>query len=214
MQTYDEGNLRVMHFGPLGAFANNAYIIGDDTSKDAIIVDMPSGSAPVLTTIKQSGWRVKAILLTHSHGDHWADYDIVKRDTEAPVLAHEAERGVLGDRIDAPVADGQEISVGPFVVRAIHTPGHTPGSTCFIAGRFLFSGDTLFPGGPGRTQTPANLQQAIESITTRLFALPDGTAVLTGHGDGTTIGQSKQEYAVFAAKEHPSDLCGDVTWAG
>lgn len=214
MKTYDEGLLRVMHFGPLGAFANNAYIVGDDTSKEAIIIDMPSGSAEVLTAVKQDGWRVKAILLTHSHGDHWMDYDLVKADTQAPVLAHEAERGVLGTRIDAPVADGQEISVGTFALRAIHTPGHTPGSTCFAAGRFLFSGDTLFPGGPGRTQTPANLKQTIESITTRLYALPDETQVLTGHGDGTTIGASKLEYAAFAARQHPADFCGDVTWAG
>lgn len=214
VRTYDDGLLRVMHFGPLGSFANNAYIIGDDTSKEAIIVDMPGGSAEVLTAVKQGGWRVKAILLTHSHGDHWMDYDLVKRDTQAPVLAHEAERGVLGDRIDSPVADGQEISVGPFSILAIHTPGHTPGSTCFAVGRFLFSGDTLFPGGPGRTQTPANLQQSIKSITTSLYALPDETQVLTGHGDGTTIGSSKKEYAAFAAREHPADLCGDVTWAG
>lgn len=203
-----------MHFGPLGAFANNAYIVGDDTSKEAVIIDMPSGSTEVLTAIKQGGWRIKAILLTHSHNDHWMDYDLVKRDTEAPVLAHEAERGVLGDRIDAPVADGQEISVGPFFLRAIHTPGHTPGSTCFAVGRFLFSGDTLFPGGPGRTQTPANLKQTIESITTRLYAFAGETQVLTGHGDGTTIADSRREYADFAARQHPADLCGDVTWAG
>jgi hydroxyacylglutathione hydrolase len=214
VQTYEEGGLRVLHFGPLGAFANNAYIVGDDTSKDAVIIDMPQGSAEVLTAAKQGGWRIKAILLTHSHNDHWVDYQLVKTDTQAPVLAHEAERGVLGDRIDSPVADGAEITVGPFVMHAIHTPGHTPGSTCFAVGSFLFSGDTLFPGGPGRTRTPADLKQTIDSITSRLHTLPDETTVLTGHGDGTTIGQSKREYAVFAAREHPSDLCGDVTWEG
>ena len=214
MDTYEEDGLRVLRFGPLGAFANNAYIVGDVASKDAVIIDMPSGSVEVLNAVKQGGWRVKTILLTHSHGDHWADYDLVKRTTEAPVLAHEAERGVLGDRLDSPVADGQEVSVGQFSIRAIHTPGHTPGSTCFVVGGFLFSGDTLFPGGPGRTQTPANLQQTIQSITTRLYALPDDTTVLTGHGDGTRIADSRREYAGFAARQHPADLCGDVTWEG
>jgi hydroxyacylglutathione hydrolase len=214
METHEDGGLRVMAFENLGPFSNNAYIIADDSSKDALIVDMPAGSARVVAAAHEGGWRVKAILLTHSHGDHWADYRVVKAATEAPVLAHEAERGVLGERIDAAVADGQEIAVGQFVVRAIHTPGHTPGSTCFVAGRFLFSGDTLFPGGPGRTQTPADLQQTVKSITTRLFALPDETEVLTGHGGGTTIGRSKQEFAAFAARKKPADLCGDVTWAG
>jgi glyoxylase-like metal-dependent hydrolase (beta-lactamase superfamily II) len=82
-----------------------------------------------------------------------------------------------------------------------------------LAGKFLFSGDTLFPGGPGRTNTPEDLQQSIASITSVLFALPDSTEVLPGHGEGTTIGAAKDEYAVFAAKEHPAALCGDVTWA-
>jgi glyoxylase-like metal-dependent hydrolase (beta-lactamase superfamily II) len=214
MRTYEDGALRVMHFGPLGPFDNNAYVIGDDTSKEAVIIDMPSGSAEVLTAVKQGGWRVKGILLTHSHGDHWSDYKLVKDDTQAPLMAHEAERGVLGERIDAPVADGQTLSVGPFFIRAVHTPGHTPGSTCYSVGRFVFVGDVVFPGGPGRTQTPADLQQSIRSITTRLYDFPDETEVLTGHGDGTTIGASKAEYAEFASREHPADLCGDVTWAG
>jgi glyoxylase-like metal-dependent hydrolase (beta-lactamase superfamily II) len=83
-----------------------------------------------------------------------------------------------------------------------------------LAGRFLLSGDTLFPGGPGRTETPQDLQQAIASITRRLYTLPPDTIVLPGHGDGTTIAASKEEYAVFASRQHAPDLCGDVLWAG
>jgi Zn-dependent hydrolases, including glyoxylases len=212
MQTHEDGSLRVMVFENLGPFSNNAYIIADADSKEAVIVDMPSGSVPVVAAA--GDWDVKAILLTHSHGDHWADYELVTSAIGAPVMAHEAERGVLGNRIHKPVDDGQEIAVGPFVMRAIHTPGHTPGSTCFAVGRFLFSGDTLFPGGPGRTQTPADFQRMVESITTRLYMLPDETEVLTGHGGGTTIARSKQEYAAFAERKKPANLCGDVTWAG
>ncbi|MCH7952936.1 MAG: MBL fold metallo-hydrolase, partial [Chloroflexi bacterium] len=116
-------------------------------------------------------------------------------------------------RLDQQLADGEELAAGAIRVRALLTPGHTPGSTCLLAGKFLFSGDTLFPGGPGRTNSPADLQQSIQSITSVLFALPDETEVLPGHGDGTTIGAAKSEYAVFAGKEHPADLCGDVNWA-
>ena len=108
--------------------------------------------------------------------------------------------------------DGDEIAVGQATVLALHTPGHTPGSTCYIAGDILFSGDVLFPGGPGRTQTPADLRQSIGSITERLHPLPDETLVLPGHGADTTVGDSKREYAVFASKDHPPDLCGDVLW--
>ncbi|HUF54858.1 MAG TPA: MBL fold metallo-hydrolase [Dehalococcoidia bacterium] len=212
MDVYADGNLTVMKFGPLGQWANNAYIITDEGSKEALIVDMPAGSEEVIAAARDV--RVKAILLTHTHPDHWADYDLVKNTFEAPVLAHPTETILPKDRMDGHLEHDQTISVGPFYLKALHTPGHTPGSTSFLVQRFLFSGDTLFPGGPGRTQSPEDLKQSIDSITSVLYQLPDDTDVLTGHGDNTTIGESKREYAVFASKEHPANLCGDVTWEG
>jgi glyoxylase-like metal-dependent hydrolase (beta-lactamase superfamily II) len=128
------------------------------------------------------------------------------------VYASEAEtdldvtRGVLG------LSDGAEVRVGHTTIQVIHTPGHTPGSICLLVGRALLTGDTLFPGGPGHSRTPEALQQEIESITSRLFGLPDETLVLPGHGGGTTIGASKAEYEVFASKAHGGDLHGDVLW--
>jgi hydroxyacylglutathione hydrolase len=94
----------------------------------------------------------------------------------------------------------------------VSVPGHTPGSVTFLHGTHAFVGDTLFPGGPGRTASNQNLQQELESITTRLYALPDETVVYPGHGARTTIGESKVEYEVFASKEHDPDLHGDVNW--
>jgi hydroxyacylglutathione hydrolase len=214
MKTREDGDLRLHKVGPLGAFANNAYVIADERSKEAILVDMPAQSEQALAVIRENGYRIKTVLLTHSHRDHWTDSSLVKSSIEAPVIAHEAERPVLGDVMDAAVEDGQEITVGPYVLHAIHTPGHTPGSTCYLVQRYLISGDTLFPGGPGRTNSPADLRQSIDSITSRLLTLPDETEVLPGHGDDGVIGDSKREYAVFAGKEHPPDLCGDVTWEG
>ncbi len=211
MDVYGDGNLTVMRFGPLGSFANNAYIIADEKSGEALVVDMPSGSQELIAAAKDLD--VKGIILTHTHHDHWMDYDLVKSALDAPVICHPAEQIMPADQIDQPLADGAELTAGAIRVRALLTPGHTPGSTCLLAGKFLFSGDTLFPGGPGRTNSPADLQQSIQSITSVLFALPDETEVLPGHGDGTTIGAAKKEYAVFAAKEHPADLCGDVNWA-
>ena len=214
MQVHEDGSLRITKFGPLGPFANNAYIISDDYSREAIVIDMPGGSAVVTAELRAHELRPKAIVLTHTHPDHWADYDLMKRETQAPVLCHPEEHIMPPEKADAPLTDGQEISVGPYLVHALHTPGHTPGSTCFLVGRYLFSGDTLFPGGPGRTNTPQALQQTIRSITERLFQLPADTQVLPGHGDDTTIADAKLEYAAFAARQHPPDLCGDVIWAG
>ena len=210
-ETHEDGNLRVIKLASLGPYDNNAYIIADAASGEAIVVDMPAGSEAVIEAARP--WRVQAIVLTHTHPDHWLDYDRVKAALGAPVLCHPAERIMPAEKSDGPLADGEEIAAGGVSVRCIHTPGHTPGSTCFLAGRFLFSGDTLFPGGPGRTQTPDDLRETIASITERLYSLPDETLVLPGHGSDTTIGESRREYAVFTSREHPADLCGDVTWA-
>ncbi len=210
MQTYEDGILRIMRFGPLGPYANNAYIIAHGRSGEAVIVDMPFGSEELLTATE--GLRIGGILLTHTHSDHWAAYDLVKGATGAPVHCHPAEQLMPAEKIDRPLADGEVIAVGGLSIRAIHTPGHTPGSTCFLVDRHLFSGDTLFPGGPGHTRSPQDLQEIVRSITERLYVLPDDTLVLPGHGDDTTIARSKQEYAVFSSRPHPADLNGDVLW--
>ena len=212
MQTHEDGPLSITKFDSLGPYGNNAYLVADRGAGEAIIVDMPSGSRAVLDAV--GGLRIKAIVLTHTHPDHWADYDLVKNATGAPVLCNPAEVIMPASKIDLRIADGEEIAAGRGAIRAMHTPGHTPGSTCYLAGRILFSGDVLFPGGPGRTQSSEDLQQSIKSITDRLYVLPDETLVLPGHGGDTTIGESTREYAVFASREHPPDLSGDVTWAG
>jgi glyoxylase-like metal-dependent hydrolase (beta-lactamase superfamily II) len=212
MEVHDDGRLRLVKIGPLGPFDNNAYVIHDRESGEALIVDAPQDGERVLDAL--DGARVTAIAVTHRHGDHWVSIDPLKAATGAPVLCHEADRAPYASKVDGTVADGEELAVGELLVRAIHTPGHTPGSVCFLVSGHLISGDALFPGGPGRTSKPEDLRQAIESITTRLFALPDETLLHPGHGADGSIGASKREYAVFASREHPADLCGDVTWEG
>ena len=212
MEIYEEGQLRLVKAGPLGPFANNAYLIQDRETGEAIIVDAPAEGEQLLEALGEG--RVTRIVITHRHPDHWVSIDALKSATGAPVSCHEADRGPYTGQVGDTLADGDEIEVGDLRVRVIHTPGHTPGSVCLLVGNHLISGDTLFPGGPGRTTRPEDLQQEIGSITSRLFALPDETSVHPGHGDDGSIGQSKREYAAFASREHPADLCGDVTWEG
>jgi hydroxyacylglutathione hydrolase len=208
--------LTVTKLGPLGPYANNAYIITDPATRQAIVVDAPIGSDAVIHAARDVD--VQMVAITHRHGDHWAEVDRVREVLRAPVWCHEADREPYKAKVFDTLADGAEISLGQERVRVIHTPGHTPGSICLYLetadGPALISGDTLFPGGPGRSDSPQALQQMIASITSRLYTLPDDTHVYPGHGEDTTIAASKREYAVFATKQHAADLCGDVTWEG
>ncbi len=202
--------LKVIKVGPLGPFNNNAYLVVDPDSQESIIVDAPPEGERLLQATE--GTRVSRIVLTHGHPDHVATLDALKSATGAPVYCHEADREAHADKVDGALADGEEISLGGGRLRVIHTPGHTRGSICLLIGAILIAGDTLFPGGPGHTKEPEDLQQEIQSILQRLYVLPDETVVYSGHGDDTTIGDSKREYAVFASRKHAPDLCGDVLW--
>lgn len=206
----------VRKIGPLGPYDNNAYIIVDAETKQSIFVDAPTGSERALDAARDT--KVQRVVVTHRHGDHWANIDLVKEKLGVAVMCHEADRAPYKGKVDGAVADGDALSIGRTLVRVIHTPGHTPGSVCLLVESadppVLISGDTLFPGGPGRSDSAAALQEMIGSIKTRLLTLDDGTAVFPGHGANTTIGDSRREVAAFDAREHPADLHGDVTWEG
>ncbi|MCH7699250.1 MAG: MBL fold metallo-hydrolase [Chloroflexi bacterium] len=210
MEVHEQGNLRLVKAGPLGSYGNNAYLVQDKESGDALLVDAPQDAEQILDAL--DGGKVVRIVVTHRHPDHWMSIDAVKQATGAPVVCHEDDREPYAAKVDETIADGEEITIGSLIVKAIHTPGHTPGSTCFLVEDRLLSGDTLFPGGPGRTSTNADLQQSIQSITSKLFELPDDTIIHPGHGDDGRIGDSKREYEVFASKDHSADLSGDVNW--
>lgn len=200
----------VIKVGPLGRFNNNAYLIIDPQTSEGIIVDMPEEGEKILQAAQ--GARITKIVLTHTHFDHTLSYDLIRGATGAPVYCHPAEANLPANRIDVRLADGDELILGQLRIKVIHTPGHTAGSCCLLVNNILISGDTLFPGGPGRTSRPEDFQQLIGSIVEKLYVLPDDVVVHPGHGNSTTIGRSKAEYAVFASRPHPPDLCGDVLW--
>jgi glyoxylase-like metal-dependent hydrolase (beta-lactamase superfamily II) len=205
---------KIIKIGPLGPYANNAYVIVDERTKQSIFVDAPLGSEKAIAAAAATD--VQMIIVTHRHGDHWASIDLVKKKLGAPVFCHDADRAPYRDKVFDTLGDGDEIPIGDTRVKIIHTPGHTPGSICLLVesadGPVLMSGDTLFPGGPGRSDKPADLLEMVGSIEAKLLPLDEATAVYPGHGDNTTIADSKREHAVFASKTHAADLCGDVTW--
>ncbi len=170
---------------------NNVWIIGDDT--DVIVIDPAHNAREVADAV--AGRRVKAILLTHAHNDHIGAAREFQELVDAPIHLNPADlelwKLVYSDfSPDREVRDGDRFDVAGVSLEAIHTPGHSPGSTCFslASERALFSGDTLFNGGPGATgRSFSDFPTIIDSIRSRLLVLPDDTTVLTGHGESTTI---------------------------
>jgi hydroxyacylglutathione hydrolase len=129
-----------------------------------------------------------------------------------PLATYEASSYQLKTPPEIFLKDGDIVSLGKLKIKIIHTPGHTPGSLCFSMDKYLFVGDIIFPGGPGYTVSPQDFQEILNSITGKILTLPGKTLILPGHGDSTTVEKASEEYIVFAARPHPSDLCGDVLW--
>jgi glyoxylase-like metal-dependent hydrolase (beta-lactamase superfamily II) len=194
----------------LGPFGTNAYIIVCRATGDSILVDAPGDADKVLKRL--AGTKPKYIVLTHTHIDHIGALEELKARLKVPVVLHPEDAVRLSLRPDMELKDGDTIEVGKLKFKVLHTPGHTPGSLCFLVGKYLISGDTIFPGGPGKTGTPADFKQIVKSIETRLFVLPDDTEVYPGHGEGTVLGEEKKAFAIFASKPHDPNLCGDVLW--
>jgi len=174
---------------------NNIWVVGDD--RECVVIDAPHDVQAILDVV---GYRqVRAILLTHAHDDHCRVAPELRERVVAPIMLHPDDRPLWelthSDRLwDVDLGDGFEILVGGTLLRAIHTPGHAPGAVCFHAPELgcVFTGDTLFEGGPGATgRSFSDEDQIKESIRTRLFALADDTVVHTGHGDDTTIGAER-----------------------
>ena len=211
-QVYADDKITIELLPALGPLANNSYILRAIAGDEIAVVDVPEGFEAVLEALGDDVERVTHVLVTHSHFDHWGGYDVMRTRISAPVYAGAEETDLDGSRDVQPLAAGAEVTIGGAAVTVLHTPGHTPGSISLLTGGAVLTGDTLFPGGPGRSRSNEALQQEIASITSQLYPLPDGTLVLPGHGDATTIGESKAEYAVFAGKDHPAELSGDVSW--
>lgn len=196
----------------LGLFGTNAYIVGCQKTRDTVLVDAPAEASVIIDRLKNSS--PKYILLTHNHLDHIGALAQLRVELKVPLAAHTADTANLTSPPEILLNDGDVIWVGELGFTVLHTPGHTPGSLCFRVGRYLISGDTIFPGGPGKTGSPEAFRQIIKSIREKILVLPDDTQIYPGHGDSTVLKKEKDEFAIFISRPHTRDLYGDVLWLG
>jgi glyoxylase-like metal-dependent hydrolase (beta-lactamase superfamily II) len=180
---------------------NNVWVVGDD--EECVVIDAPHDVDGIVAVVGQR--RVKAILCTHAHDDHVRVAPALRQRVTAPILLHPDDRPLWelthgGDEEgaelwDVDLSDGQTLTVGGASVSVVHTPGHAPGAVCLYVADLgcVFTGDTLFQGGPGATgRSYSDADLIVSSIKRGLFSLPDETVVHTGHGPDTTIGAARE----------------------
>jgi glyoxylase-like metal-dependent hydrolase (beta-lactamase superfamily II) len=213
---------------PVGPLQCNCSVIGDDGTKEAMVIDPGDEIEQVLAIVRKHGLTVKLIVITHAHIDHIGGANKLKQATGAPILLNKNDSGQLKMldlqaawvgmkmphtvKIDQSIDDGDTVRVGELGASVMHTPGHTEGSVClyFEPQKKLIAGDTLFAGSIGRTDLPGgNFDKIMRSLQQRLMALPDETIVVAGHGPMTTIGQERETNPfIVGAAAPPEKLRG------
>ncbi len=192
-------------------FSTNAYIVVCESTKESVLIDAPGDADKILDRLKDTA--PACILITHRHMDHTGALRRLKEELNVPVAAHPEDAEQIPVNAEMLLSDGNIVSFGNVTLEVLHTPGHTPGSICFLTGKYLMAGDTIFPGGPGKTDSPDDFRQIIASLEQKIFVLPDDVRIYPGHGEPTALKKEKDEFAAFSSRPHNPNLCGDVLWS-
>jgi glyoxylase-like metal-dependent hydrolase (beta-lactamase superfamily II) len=196
---------------PVGPLQCNCSVIGDESTREAIVIDPGDNVDQILALIQKHNLQVKQIVITHAHIDHVGGAAKLRAATGAPILLNQNDYALLKMldvqaawigvptpgkvEIDSSIGPSDIVKAGPIEAQVIHTPGHTEGSIClyFPVENKLIAGDTLFAGSIGRTDLPGgSYEKILRSLHDRVLALPDDTIVIPGHGPSTTIGEERE----------------------
>ncbi|NQT29152.1 MAG: MBL fold metallo-hydrolase [Candidatus Saganbacteria bacterium] len=172
----------------VGSLQTNCYIVIDDKSREAIVIDPGDEAQKIVAAIK--GLKVKYIVITHGHPDHFGAIDQVKKTTGAAILMNPADAWFF--KPDQEIAEGDQIKFGDIVLEVLQTPGHSEGGVCLYTPGYLFAGDTLFSTAHGRVDLPGGSMKKMLNSLKRLGALPPNTQVFPGHDESTTIALEKE----------------------
>jgi len=188
----------------VGPMDNNAYLLRCRQTGDELLIDAASDTGTLLALLGEGPLRT--VVTTHRHGDHWQALDAVVRASGATTVAHEADAGAIPVPTVRVVRDGDLVAVGECELEVIHLVGHTPGSIALLyddptGSPHLFTGDSLFPGGVGRTTSPEDFSHLFGDVRDKVFdRLPDETWVYPGHGDDTTLGAERPHLPEWRAR--------------
>jgi len=195
----------------VGPYSMNTYVILDEVTNTSAIID--PGGDPDLILEMTAGFKVDKILITHGHADHIMVLDEVKKETGAPVYVHPEDAVEFEIKFDVPLVDGETVPVGDLNLKVIQVPGHTPGQCCFDLGDGrIIVGDTVFVGGPGRTESPKDFDTTMVNMQGIVFQWPDTTRFYPGHGPNGIIRDEKPAFEAFMTRGWTADTQGDVTW--
>ena len=182
----------------VGPYQSNCYILGCKKTMEGLVIDPGDEVFRIVNAITETGLKIRYILITHGHIDHVGGAAELKRITGAPVHIHPLDASGLGFQPDALVSENGDLQLGTYNIKALHTPGHSPGSVCYYAPGAIFTGDSIFAGSIGRTDFPGGDHRSlIDGVRTKILSLDGNLRIYPGHGPASTVERERKTNPFF-----------------